>query len=632
MFHEVFFKMVKKLILSFLTFGCLFTANAQTGPGGVGSSANNALWLKADAGTSSTTNSTALSFWNDQSGNGLNVTQTVSAQQPSIVTNFMNGYPSILFDNVSTANQNDKMIGPDSPLLDNTSAYTFFTVTRPQNLDGAARTIVSKRTGVSVDQSFMLFYYTSNKLNIDIQTTDNRFASNTTYVSGTNYITCLSYDGTIATSGLRCTLYNEESFDKNSAESSTLVPNNSSPLLIGTTDASDPRPYGGYTSEIIIYREALNTAQRIIINNYLSAKYNISLSANDKYAGDNSGNGDYDREVAGIGQESTGSNTSFSASVSGGLTMAAVAGLGNGDYILAGHALATNSTIITDVGGMTGSNNARWQRIWYIDVTNASTNISTNLEFDMSDGGMGTFTIGATSNYVLLYRAGQSGNWTEVTTASTVSGDRILFNAVTLTNDGYYTLGTKNFNLSPLPIELLSFSATANGTRVDLSWITASEKNNAFFSLERSKDGREFELLRTIKGAKNSSSMLEYLETDENPHPGISYYRLKQTDYDGTSAYSDIVAIDLSSKIGEMRIYPNPNTGIFKIDLNTGAKKEIQVVLLDLSGKEYFSKVITTQDENGLYLVDTENKLPRGTYLVVASSNNAGYTQKIIVK
>lgn len=624
--------MVKKLILFLFTYSCLCSADAQTGPGGVGSSANNVLWLKADAGTSSTTNSAAISFWNDQSGNGLNVTQTVSAQQPSIVTNFMNGYPSVLFDNVSTANQNDKMVGPDSPLLDNTSGYTFFTVTRPQNLDGSARTIVSKRTGVSVDQSFMLFYYTSNKLNIDIQTTDNRFASNTTYASGTNYITCLSYDGTIATSGLRCTLYNEETFDKNSTESSTLVPNNSSPLLIGTTDASDPRPYGGYTSEIIIYREALSTARRIIINNYLSAKYNISLSANDKYSGDNAVNGDYDREVAGIGQESSGSNTSFSASVSGGLTMAATAGLDNGDYILAGHALSTNSTIITDVGGMTGTNNARWQRIWYVDITNASTNITANLEFDMSDGGMGTFTIGATSNYVLLYRSGQSGNWTEVTTASSVSGDRILFDAITLTNDGYYTLGTKNFNLSPLPIELISFSANVNGSRVDLNWATASEKNNAFFSLERSKDGLRFEVLRTIKGVKNSSSMLDYRETDYNPYTGISYYRLKQTDYDGTGAYSDVVAVDLSSEVAEMSIYPNPNTGIFKIDLTTGAKKEILVALFDLSGKECFSKVIATPDENGLYTVDTENKLPRGTYLLVASSNNARHTQKIIVK
>ena len=623
--------MAKKLIFFLFTCGYLSSASAQTGPGGVGNSANNVLWLKADAGTSSSTNSTAISFWNDQSGNGLNVTQTVSAQQPSFATNILNGFPAIQFDNVNAANLNDKMLGPDSPLLDNTSGYSFFMVTRPQTVDNNARVIVSKRTTVAVDQSFMQFFFTGGTFYTDIQTNNNRYNTAATFASNTNYIIDQFFDGTQALAS-RCRTYISGSLDITSSETNTLVPDNPSPLVLGSTDATDPRPYGGYIAETIIYRAALNDASRIIVDNYLSAKYNIGLSANDKYSGDNAVNGDYDREVAGIGQESTGSNTSFSASVSGGLTMAATAGLDNGDYILAGHAVSANSTILTDVGGMTGSNNARWQRIWYIDVTNASTNINTDLEFDMSDGGMGTFTIGATSNYVLLFRAGQSGNWTEVSTASSVSGDRILFNTITLTNDGYYTLGTKNFNLSPLPIELISFSATGNGTRVDLNWTTASEKNNAFFSLERSKDGRKFELLRTINGAKNSNMLLDYWETDYKPYPGISYYRLKQTDNDGTSTYSDIVAVNLSSRLGDMRIYPNPNTGAFKIDLNGDAKKEILVVLRDLSGKDYFSKVIATQDENGLYLVDTENKIPAGTYLVVASSNNTLYTQKIIVK
>lgn len=622
--------MIKKLYFLFFVFNCFCQANAQTGPGGVGSSANNVLWLKADAGTSSNTNGTALSFWNDQSGNALHVTQTVTAQQPSFATNILNGFPAIQFDNINGANLNDKMLGPDSPLLDNTSGYSFFMVTRPQNVDNNARVIVSKRTTVAVDQSFMQFFFTGSTFYTDIQTNNNRYNTTATFASNTNYLIDQFFDGTQALAS-RCRTYISGSLDITSSETNTLVPDNPSPLVIGSTDASDPRPYGGYIAETIIYRVALNDASRILVDNYLSAKYNISLSANDRYSGDNAGNGDYDREVAGIGQESTGSNTSFSASVSGGLTMAATSGLDNGDYIVAGHALATNATIITDVGGMTGSNNARWQRIWYIDVTNASTNITTNLEFDMSDGGMGTFTIGATANYVLLYRAGQSGNWTEVTTASSVSGDRILFNTITLTNDGYYTLGTKNFNLSPLPIELIAFSANGNGTRVDLNWTTASEKNNAFFSLERSKDGLQFDVLRTIKGAKNSSMTLDYWETDYEPYPGISYYRLKQTDYDGTSSYSDVVAVNLSSGPEPMRIYPNPNTGSFRIDLDN-TKKEILVVLRDLSGKEYFSKVIATQDENGLYLVDTENKIPAGTYLVVASSNNTLYTQKIIVK
>src|ERR1700712_3813442 len=116
--------MKKSLLFLFVFRICIFFNSnvlfSQTGPAGVGSSTNNVLWLKADAGTSSTTNNTAISFWNDQSGNAINVTQTVSIQQPSFATSVINGFPAVLFDNSTTTNQNDKMIGPDSPLLDNT--------------------------------------------------------------------------------------------------------------------------------------------------------------------------------------------------------------------------------------------------------------------------------------------------------------------------------------------------------------------------------------------------------------------------------------------------------------------------------------------------------------------------------
>jgi hypothetical protein len=602
----------------------------QTGPAGVGTSTNNALWLKADAGTSSTTNSTAISSWNDQSGNSVNMTQTVSAQQPSFTTNVINGFPAILFDNTNSSNQNDKMVGPDASVLDNTNGYTFFYVTRPMNF-GDAHVIVSKRTSVSVDQSFMLFYYSGNNLYCDVQTTNDRFASNTSYTTATNYIGCLMYNGAIATSSLRCTLYNGETFDRNATETSTLVPDNSSPILIGTTDASDSRPFGGYMAEIIIYREALNDARRIIVNNYLSAKYGIALSANDKYAGDNAGNGNYDREVAGVGQESTGSNTSFSASVAGGLAISVNSGLDNGDYILAGHALATNVTSTNDVGGMTGTNNMRWQRSWYVDVTNTLTSLSTNIEFDMSDGGMGTFTLGALSNYVLLYRSGQTGNWTESATASSISGDKILFNSYSMTTDGYYTLGTKNASVSPLPITLISLTAERKQNGVDVTWTTASEINNDYFIVQRSKDGMCFEDAGVQKGAGNSNQKNCYVYCDTNPYKGISYYRLQQNDKDGSSAYSSIVSVDLEEDNLDWQVYPNPTSGQFKIRLNDQEIQSITIEIKDLMGRIYFSKSLT-MEEDGAFKMEPEQKLPKTTYLLLISTGNKNYSKKLIIE
>lgn len=610
---------------------CLISVSlkAQTGPAGVGTSTNNALWLKADAGTSSSTNNTAISFWNDQSGNAVNTSQTVTAQQPSFATNVLNGFPAIQFDNVNGASLNDKLIGPDSPLLDNTAGLSFFMVTRPQNVDNNARSILSKRTAVAVDQSFMQFFFTGSLFYTDIQTNNNRYNTAASFSANTNYIIDQFFDGNAAFAS-RCRTYISGSLNVTASETNTFIPDNPSPLIIGSTDASDSRPFGGYLAETIIYRESLNDASRIIVDNYLSAKYNISLSSNDKYLGDDAVNGDYDREVAGIGQESTGSNTSFSASVSGGITLVATSGLDNGDYILAGHAVPTNTTITSDVGGMTGSALARWQRVWYIDVTNSSTNITTNIEFDMSAGGMGTFTLGTTANYVLLYRAAQTGNWTELSTASSISGDRILFNAITLSADGYYTLGTKNFNASPLPIELISFSVFSEDEVVVVSWVTASEKNNAKFTVERSIDGNNFEFVKETKGAGTSQKIIQYNQTDEKPYKGISYYRLKQSDFDGKTSYSKLVSIQIKNKQEQLSVYPNPSEGNFTLHFQNHPFEPLQIKVYDSKG-QFLLQLNGTTNSDAKLVLDLSNKLSSGIYSLIVSTSYGTFNEKIII-
>ena len=92
--------------------------------------------------------------------------------------------------------------------------------------------------------------------------------------------------------------------------------------------------------------------------------------------------------------------------------------------------------------------------------------------------------------------------------------------------------------ISPLPIELLSFEAICNNNSVNLLWSTASEKNNDYFTIERSSDGITFQTVLTVKGAGNSNQVINYSAIDEKPIDGIAYYRLKQTDYDGKFEYS----------------------------------------------------------------------------------------------
>ncbi|HLP12341.1 MAG TPA: T9SS type A sorting domain-containing protein [Flavobacteriales bacterium] len=611
-------------------------AIAQTGPAGVGTSTNNSLWLKANAGTSTTTSGAAISTWSDASGNGNDVTQATAAQRPTYATNVMNGFPAVLFDNNTTAGQNDYMSGVDASNLDNTNGFTLFTVTRMNNL-GDARSILAKRTNVGVNQAYMFFYYTSNYMYIDIESNDDRWSTTpTAFTTGTNYMLDLYYDGTSADP--RSRVYSAGSLVKTGTESATSLIDYASPFLIGSTHIGDNRPFGGYMAEIIFYREALNDARRIIVNNYLSSKYNITLAANDFYLGDTPGNGDFDYDVAGIGQSGAGSsNAQFATSASAGMGITYKSGFDNGDYILAGHKLVTNSTISTDIAVVSGGPlTHRWERIWYIDVTNTSTSILGDVVFDMSDGGS-TATPAVASNYKLLYRATNSGSWTIAATASSIAGDKITFTDFNFSGnaqDGYYTIGTINTGASPLPIELISFNAYPDGDKIDLAWTTAAEINNAYFTIERSKDGELWAEITKVTGAGNSNQQIDYFDVDYTPLKGTSYYRLKQTDFDGRFTYSQIVVVKNGevSFNGDITPFPNPNDGnSFNLEFTGFSDEEVLLVVKDIQGKSYFSKMYVVSDHANVVAISLEQKLPAGAYLVVASTDDNLVSKRIIV-
>jgi len=97
---------------------------------------------------------------------------------------------------------------------------------------------------------------------------------------------------------------------------------------------------------------------------------------------------------------------------------------------------------------------------------------------------------------------------------------------------------------SILPIELTSFNAKRDGDYVNLTWITVSERNNDFFTVEQSVNGFDFEVVGYLNGAGNSSTPQAYKLIDSSPVLDVvSYYRLKQTDYDGIFTYSNIVSV-----------------------------------------------------------------------------------------
>jgi len=185
-----------------------------------------------------------------------------------------------------------------------------------------------------------------------------------------------------------------------------------------------------------------------------------------------------------------------------------------------------------------------------------------------------------------------------------------------------------------LPIELISFNAVANENEVEINWSTASELNNDFFTIERSATGEIFTELLRIDGAGTSNQQIDYFERDYSPLPGISYYRLKQTDFNGDFSYSQLVAVKRNYIMGEFGVYPNPgnNDEAFFITFSGFGDEEVLVVLRDITGREYYSKMIILTDNNQIIAFDPDQQIPAGTYLVVASSKNELYTKKLVVK
>ncbi len=143
---------------------------------------------------------------------------------------------------------------------------------------------------------------------------------------------------------------------------------------------------------------------------------------------------------------------------------------------------------------------------------------------------------------------------------------------------------------APLPVELVAFTAQATDGGVRLKWETATERNNDFFTLERSTDAERFQLVGRVRGAGNSAELRQYEFLDATPQPGLNYYRLWQTDYDGRATLLRTVSVLYSDDWGAeaLRVFPNPwVSDQLHLELSSHlAGSSAEIVLFDALGRE----------------------------------------------
>jgi hypothetical protein len=157
-----------------------------------------------------------------------------------------------------------------------------------------------------------------------------------------------------------------------------------------------------------------------------------------------------------------------------------------------------------------------------------------------------------------------------------------------------------------LPVDFGGLTVESNGIKNELSWVTFTERNNSFFKLEYSSNGKDWEEIEIIEGAGNSTAQIDYATTHSNFKSGINYYRISQQDIDGELQFLAIASIDnraaleLQVKAGEMKIYSNKEIKSIKCYAMNGKVVSREMI----SQNKYQANINLSRHSNGILLVN----------------------------
>jgi hypothetical protein len=210
-----------------------------------------------------------------------------------------------------------------------------------------------------------------------------------------------------------------------------------------------------------------------------------------------------------------------------------------------------------------------------------------------------------------------SGPWTGMNGTSDVPNNRVT--RAGLTDFSIWTLGNVT---NPLPVALLDFVAQPQGAAVALAWHTASEKNSAYFDIERSLDGRTYGKLGAVAAQGTTSQAHAYAFRDAALPGGAAtlYYRLRQVDADGTYTFSPVRVVRVGGAdlgAGPLALTPNPTAATATL---TGATAQVAVQVIDALGRTVYA---TTAAADGTARLDLPAGLPAGVYVVRAGTQAA---------
>ncbi len=181
-----------------------------------------------------------------------------------------------------------------------------------------------------------------------------------------------------------------------------------------------------------------------------------------------------------------------------------------------------------------------------------------------------------------------------------------------------------------LPVELIEFTGSVQADGNLLKWITATEIENDYFTLQSSLDGVDFTTITTIDGAGTTSSIVAYEELDRNAQSGTTYYKLFQTDFDGTTVEVGMISLVRGEAlVGFISLQPVPVQDELLLSFESETEKEVQIEVYDAVGKMLLSR-------NTIFVAGINNegldvrKLTSGIYFIRISSGDQYHTEKFV--
>ncbi|MDD2637312.1 MAG: T9SS type A sorting domain-containing protein, partial [Bacteroidales bacterium] len=234
----------------------------------------------------------------------------------------------------------------------------------------------------------------------------------------------------------------------------------------------------------------------------------------------------------------------------------------------------------------------------------------------------------------LAYRANALDSWNNQTITKNIAEASGYFYSDGTFSHREYILSKENN--SPLPIELLYFNPECgqdNG--VDIKWSTASESNNEYFTIYRSLDGKDWKEITEINGAGNSNTVVDYMYHDVEPTAHDTYYKLRQTDYDGKSEEFDIVAIYCKYNHKEIKVFPNPATDFINLTFINEHHTEapLLIYVYNSSGVLVHQQEFFSNPNYNEWKINLPSQLNNGTYFIhVKLGEDYFYTNPFIIR